>query len=169
MQLSRFLLVVIALLLTSSPLSQAQAGTIVPMEGLKRNTIVVKTSQRRLYLALGDGSAIRYPIGVGRDGKQWTGQRRVISKRLRPAWSPTAQIRRDNPRIPNVIPAGAPNNPMGAAALLLSGDGQYAIHGTNKPGSVGGFVSYGCIRMLNEDIMDLYSRVNIGTTVIVMP
>lgn len=79
------------------------------------------------------------------------------------------QIRADNPRIPNVIPAGAPNNPMGAAALIISGQGQYAIHGTNKPGSVGGFVSYGCFRMLNEDILDLYSRVRIGTTVMVVP
>ena len=147
----------------------AQAGTIVQMEGLGKDTILVKTSKRRLYFGLGDGSAISYPVGVGRDGKQWTGQRRVTGKRLRPAWSPTAQIRADNPRIQNVIPAGAPNNPMGAAALLLSGHGQYAIHGTNKPGSVGGFVSYGCFRMLNEDILDLYGRVRVGTSVIVVP
>lgn len=163
-----FLSFLIAAIL-SAPAGFAQAGTIVQMEGLKRNTILVKTSQRHLYLGLGDGSAIRYPIGVGRHDKQWTGQRRIVGKRLRPAWSPTAQIRADNPGIANVIPAGAPNNPMGAAALLLSGEGQYAIHGTNKPGSVGGFVSYGCFRMLNEDVLDLYSRVRIGTVVIVAP
>jgi lipoprotein-anchoring transpeptidase ErfK/SrfK len=148
---------------------RALAGTVVQLDGLQRNVILVKTSQRRLYFGLGNGTAIRYPVGVGRRDRQWTGQRRVISKRIRPAWSPTMQIRADNPRIPNVIPAGAPNNPMGAAALIISGQGQYAIHGTNRPGSVGGFVSYGCFRMLNEDILDLYSRVRIGATVMVVP
>lgn len=163
------ILSILIVLIVSAPFGVAQARTIVQMEGLQRNTILVKTSQRHLYLGLGDGSAIRYSIGVGRHDKQWTGQRRIVGKRIRPAWSPTAQIRADNPGIANVIPAGAPNNPMGAAALLLSGEGQYAIHGTNKPGSVGGFVSYGCFRMLNDDVLDLYRRVRIGTIVIVVP
>jgi lipoprotein-anchoring transpeptidase ErfK/SrfK len=106
------------------------------------------------------------PVGVGRAGKQWSGTSFIISKRIRPAWSPPAEIRRDRPSIPDVIPAGSPRNPMGAAALVLAHD-EYAIHGTNNPGSIGGFVSYGCIRMHNHDIMDLFGRVSVGTPVIV--
>ena len=84
----------------------------------------------------------------------------------RPAWSPPQAVKRDKPSLPDVIPGGSPRNPMGEAALTLNG-GEYAIHGTNVPGSVGGFVSYGCIRMLNDDISDLYQRVSVGTTVTV--
>ena len=83
-----------------------------------------------------------------------------------PAWSPPAEVRRDKPYLPHVIPGGSPGNPMGVAAMTLGG-GQYAIHGTNMPGSIGGFVSYGCIRMFNADVLDLYGRVGFGTTVIV--
>jgi lipoprotein-anchoring transpeptidase ErfK/SrfK len=129
-------------------------------------TIVVKTNERRLYLVLDQGHAMRYPIGVGRAGKQWAGTTQIDGKYRNPAWSPPAEIRRDKPRIPDVIPGGSPRNPMGVAAMTLAG-GEYAIHGTNSPGSVGGFVSYGCIRMLNSDISDLYSRVSVGTTVVV--
>jgi lipoprotein-anchoring transpeptidase ErfK/SrfK len=118
-------------------------------------------------LGLGNGKAVSYSVGVGRANKQWTGQKRISSKRVRPAWSPTAQIIRDKPGIAKVIPGGSPKNPMGAAALILSGAGQYAIHGTNNPGSIGGFVSYGCIRMYNEDIKDLFDRVRVGTKVTV--
>jgi lipoprotein-anchoring transpeptidase ErfK/SrfK len=129
-------------------------------------TIVVRTGERRLYYVLGDGRAIRYPVGVGRAGKQWSGQTRIDGKYLRPAWSPPAEVKRDKPSLPNVIPGGSPRNPMGAAALTLSG-GTYAIHGTNAPGSIGGFVSYGCIRMHNHDVVDLYGRVSVGTPVVV--
>ena len=115
---------------------------------------------------LGYGKAVRYSVGVGRASKQWTGTAMITGKHLRPAWSPPAEIRRDKPRLPAVIPGGAPGNPMGAAALTLSA-GEYAIHGTNSPGSIGGFVSYGCIRMHNADILDLYNRVGLGTTVVV--
>jgi lipoprotein-anchoring transpeptidase ErfK/SrfK len=90
----------------------------------------------------------------------------IDGKHLAPAWSPPADVKRDNPKLPSVIAGGSPRNPMGAAALTLSG-GQYAIHGTNAPGSIGGFVSYGCIRMYNADVLDLYSRVGFGTTVVV--
>ena len=134
--------------------------------GIAAGTVVVRTHERRLYYVLGDGRAIRYPVGVGRAGKQWTGTSYITGRYIRPAWSPPADIKRANPRLPNVIEGGSPRNPMGAAALTLSG-GEYAIHGTNMPGSVGGFVSYGCIRMLNDDITDLYQRVSVGTTVVV--
>jgi lipoprotein-anchoring transpeptidase ErfK/SrfK len=130
-------------------------------------TIVVKTSERRLYYVLDDNKAIRYPVGVGRAGRAWFGTATIAGKYLQPDWSPPAAIRRDRPGIPDVIPGGSPNNPMGAAAMTLT-RGQYAIHGTNSPGSIGGFVSYGCIRMHNQDIMDLYQRVNYGTSVVVL-
>jgi lipoprotein-anchoring transpeptidase ErfK/SrfK len=110
---------------------------------------------------------MRYPVGVGKAGKQWSGTTKIDGKYLHPAWSPPDEVRRDKPNMPDVIPGGSPRNPMGVAALTLAG-GEYAIHGTNVPGSVGGFVSYGCIRMLNDDISDLYQRVPIGTTVTVM-
>jgi lipoprotein-anchoring transpeptidase ErfK/SrfK len=152
------------LLLAGEP---AHARETVQFRDYPAGTVVVKTSQRRLYYVLGDGRAIRYPVGVGRAGKAWAGEGMISQKRLRPAWSPPAEIRRDKPGIPDVIPAGSPRNPMGAAALLLGGT-EYAIHGTNSPGSIGGFVSYGCIRMHNRDILDLYDRVHIGTRVVVM-
>jgi lipoprotein-anchoring transpeptidase ErfK/SrfK len=129
-------------------------------------TIVVRTSERRLYLVLGQGRAMAYPVGVGRRGMQWAGRSYIESKRVRPAWGPPPDIKRENPNLPDVIPGGAPNNPMGVAALVLNG-GDYAIHGTNNPGSIGGFVSHGCIRMYNQDITDLYDRVSVGTAVIV--
>jgi lipoprotein-anchoring transpeptidase ErfK/SrfK len=129
-------------------------------------TIVVRTNERRLYLVVEPGRAVRYPVGVGRAGKQWAGTTQINGKYTNPAWSPPAEVRRDKPSIPNVIPGGSPRNPMGVAALTLA-DGEYAIHGTNAPGSIGGFVSYGCIRMLNADITDLYQRVSVGTTVVV--
>jgi lipoprotein-anchoring transpeptidase ErfK/SrfK len=130
------------------------------------NTIVVKTSERRLYYVYGDGRAIRYPVGVGRKGKQWEGESFIDGKYVRPAWSPPEEVRRDKPTLPSVIPGGVAGNPMGAAAMTLAG-GEYAIHGTNDPGSIGGFVSYGCIRMYNQDIVDLFDRVQVGTRVIV--
>ena len=145
----------------------AAAGELTRFEGFAPGTIVVKTKERRLYLALGGGQALRYPVGVGRIGKQWAGTTTVSGKYIKPAWSPPAEVKRDKPSLPAVIPGGAPGNPMGVAALTLSG-GEYAIHGTNRPGSIGGFVSYGCIRMHNRDIMDLYARVNVGTPVVVV-
>ena len=145
----------------------AARGAIVPFKGeASPGTIVVRTSERRLYLVLGEGRALSYPVGVGRAGRQWTGRSMVDGKHIRPAWGPPPDIARDRPGLPPVIPGGAPSNPMGAAALTLSG-GEYAIHGTNNPGSIGGFVSYGCIRMYNQDITDLFDRVSIGTPVLV--
>jgi lipoprotein-anchoring transpeptidase ErfK/SrfK len=141
--------------------------TVVFKENYFPGTIVVKTSERRLYLVLGNGKALRYVVGVGTQGKQWSGQSRIVGKYLKPAWSPPPDVKRDNPSIPDLIEGGAANNPMGAAAMVLAG-GQYAIHGTNRPNSIGGFVSYGCIRMHNHDITDLYARVGVGTPVVVV-
>jgi len=130
-------------------------------------TIVIRTHERRLFLTLGGGRALSYPVAVGMPGKQWEGEVRIDGKYVRPAWSPPAEVKRDKPWIPAVIPPG-PHNPMGERALTLSG-GEYAIHGTNMPSSVGKFASYGCIRMYNSDIIDLYDRVAVGTVVLVEP
>ena len=129
-------------------------------------TIVVRTNERRLYLVIGEGRALSYPVGVGRAGRQWAGTSFIHGKHVRPDWAPPPDIKRDRPNLPDVIKGGSPSNPMGVAAMTLSG-GDYAIHGTNQPDSIGGFVSYGCIRMYNQDIVDLYERVGIGTPVIV--
>ncbi len=147
--------------------TSASAREIVKFREYSAGTIVVKTSERRLYFVLGDGVAIRYPVGVGRAGKAWSGTSFIMGKYLKPGWRPPDEIKRDKPSIPDLIPGGSPGNPMGAAAMTLSG-GEYAIHGTNSPGSIGKFVSYGCIRMYNQDIMDLYNRVGFGTTVVVL-
>ena len=145
----------------------ASAREVVGFQrGVAPGTIVVKTAERRLYFVIGEGSALRYSVAVGRPTKQWFGQVEVAGKHLRPAWSPPEEVRLDNPNLPDVIPGGAPNNPMGLAALTLSG-GEYAIHGTNRPESIGKFASYGCIRMHNEDIADLFERVDVGTLVVV--
>jgi lipoprotein-anchoring transpeptidase ErfK/SrfK len=148
--------------------SASVAGETVSFSGYQPGTIVVKTQERRLYYVVDGARAIRYTVGVGKAGKTWTGTAYIDGKHLRPAWSPPDEIRQDKPLIPVVIASGSPSNPMGAAALTLD-QGQYAIHGTNQPGSIGHFVSYGCIRMYNSDIMDLYGRVSVGTQVVVLP
>lgn len=145
----------------------SSAKQIVSGTGISGGTIVISMSERRLYLGLGNGKAVQYPVGVGKRGRQWTGNRYIKRKAKKPAWRATPDILKDKPNLTEVIPGGSPRNPMGAAALLISGSGQYAIHGTNRPESIGGYVSYGCIRMHNRDIMDLYSRVGVGTRVIV--
>ena len=156
-----------ALLLAALMPQLAQAREIVGFsDTYSSGTVVVKTSERALYYVLGNGKAVRYPVGVGRAGKQWTGTAMINGMQLKPAWSPPAEVKRDKPSLPNVIPGGVPSNPMGAAAMTLSG-GEYAIHGTNNPDSVGGFVSYGCIRMYNADVLDLYNRVSWGAPVVV--
>ena len=129
-------------------------------------TIVIKTSERRLYLVLGEGKALRYKVAVGKPGKQWAGAAFVNGKHVNPAWTPPEEVRADNPSLPDVIPGGSPRNPMGPRAMTLSG-GEYAIHGTNRPESIGTFASYGCIRMHNHDIVDLFERVSVGTQVVV--
>jgi lipoprotein-anchoring transpeptidase ErfK/SrfK len=139
----------------------AYKGNAVP------GAIIIKTKERRLYWVQEGGMAIRYQVAVGKASKQWLGEVEIDGKHVEPAWSPPDEIKRDNPALPDVIPGGSPRNPMGARALTLSGGGQYAIHGTNRPESVGTFASYGCFRMRNEDIIDLFNRVAVGTPVIV--
>ena len=145
----------------------AARGEVVPFKAeASPGTIVVRTSERRLYLVLGEGRAMAYPVGVGRAGRQWAGRSFISGKHVKPAWAPPPDIAKARPNMARVHEGGAPSNPMGAAALTLSG-GAYAIHGTNDPSSIGGFVSYGCIRMHNNDITDLFGRVSVGTPVIV--
>jgi lipoprotein-anchoring transpeptidase ErfK/SrfK len=146
--------------------AQARGDEVTMKETFMPGTIVVRTSERRLYLVTGVNQAIRYPVGVGRAGKQWAGTSFIDRKYIRPDWEPPAVVRHDHPNLPKVIRGGSPANPMGVAAMSLAG-GEYAIHGTNQPGSIGHFVSYGCIRMYNEDIKDLYDRVSVGTRVVV--
>ena len=146
--------------------ARASTHDVVTFHGYSAGTIVVKTNERRLYYVLGNERALRFVVGVGRAGMQWHGQAFVEGKYVNPAWAPPPMIRAENPHLPAVIPGGAPNNPMGVAALTLRG-GEYAIHGTNRPSSVGGFVSHGCIRMSNSDIRALYSMVSVGTPVVV--
>lgn len=150
-----------------APKAALASGSIVgTKETFMPGTIVVRTGERALYYYVGMGQAIRYPVGVGRVGKQWAGTSFINGKYRSPAWSPPAEIRHDKPSLPAVIPGGSPHNPMGVAAMTLAG-GEYAIHGTNDEGSIGHFVSYGCIRMHNADINDLYGRVMLGTRVVV--
>jgi len=147
--------------------AQARGELVVVVAGYMPGTIVVRTNERALYLFVGPGEAIRYPVGVGRVGMQWTGTAQIDGKFIAPAWSPPESIRKDYRRLPPVVPGGSPQNPMGVAAMTLSGGGQYAIHGTNNEASIGRFVSHGCIRMHNADITDLYQRVSVGTPVVV--
>lgn len=133
-------------------------------------SIVIHARQRVLLYILDGGEAVRYPVAVPKAGKEWTGVAHVIDMMRWPAWSPPADVRRDHPELPDVIPGGAPNNPCGAAAIRLS-HGQAAIHGTapKMRKSIGTAASYGCIRMLNEDVTDLFDRINVGTTVYMLP
>ena len=139
----------------------------VDLSGYAAGTIVVETSERKLHLVLDNGESLTYPVGVGKAGKSWSGTGAISGKFLRPAWSPPRRLKMEKPWTPDYIPGGSPSNPMGAAAMTLNVD-QYAIHGTNNPSSIGGFVSFGCIRMHNKDILDLYKRVKVGTKVVVL-
>jgi lipoprotein-anchoring transpeptidase ErfK/SrfK len=133
-------------------------------------SVVVSTRQRMLYFINADGTAVRYRVAVGMPGKQWFGTRLIDGKHIQPAWSPPAEVKRAKPGLPDVIPGGAPNNPMGAGALTIS-PGEYAIHGTSNAmrASIGTYASFGCIRMLDEDVLDLMPRVKVGARIHVVP
>jgi lipoprotein-anchoring transpeptidase ErfK/SrfK len=148
------------------------AATPIPRETVSFDgryspgTIVVNAKERRLYLVQGDGKAIRYGVGVGRPGFEWGGTKTVTRKAEWPSWTPPAQMLKRRPDLPRFMPGG-PENPMGARALYL-GSSLYRIHGSNEPETIGQAVSSGCIRMLNDDVIDLYSRVRVGTRVVVI-
>jgi len=132
----------------------------------KAGTIIINTRERRLYYVLGDGRAIRYGIGVGRDGFTWRGEKTVTAKKEWPDWTPPEEMLRRRPDLPRYMPGG-PENPLGARAMYL-GSTLYRIHGSNEPETIGQAVSSGCFRMINDDVIDLYNRVQVGTRVIVM-
>lgn len=129
-------------------------------------TIVINTAERRLYLVQGNGSALRYGIGVGRDGFRWAGTHQVTMKKEWPGWTPPPQMLKRRPDLPRHMPGGI-DNPLGARALYL-GSTLYRIHGSNEPETIGQAVSSGCFRMTNEDVTDLYERVRVGTKVVVI-
>ena len=124
-----------------------------------------RPSERRLYFVLPDGEAIRYGIGVGRDGFRWAGQHAITRKAEWPGWTPPAEMRKRVPDLPAYMPGG-PDNPLGARALYI-GSTLYRLHGTSEPWTIGQAVSSGCIRLTNEDIIDLYDRVKVGALVVV--
>lgn len=128
-------------------------------------TIVVNTAERRLYLVQPGGTALRYGIGVGRDGFRWGGVHKVTAKKEWPSWTPPAQMIARRPDLPRHMPGGI-ENPLGARAMYL-GSTLYRIHGSNEPETIGQAVSSGCFRMTNDDVTDLYDRVRVGATVIV--
>jgi lipoprotein-anchoring transpeptidase ErfK/SrfK len=155
-----------AIVLTWALLTAAsRAAPRVPFDGYSPGTIVVKTHERRLYYVLDGNRALRFTVGVGKAGWRWHGRAAIEGKYLEPAWRAPPEITKNGTWGP-VIPGGSSRNPMGVAALTMRG-GEYAIHGTNNPGSIGGFVSHGCIRMRNSDIRELYAMVSIGTPVVV--
>jgi lipoprotein-anchoring transpeptidase ErfK/SrfK len=130
-------------------------------------TIVIDTANTHLYYVLGGGKAVRYGVGVGREGFTWSGTQTITRKTEWPDWIPPAEMLVRQPYLPRFM-AGGPSNPLGARAMYLGGT-VYRIHGTNAPTTIGGQVSSGCIRMLNEDVIDLYARTNVGTKVVVLP
>jgi lipoprotein-anchoring transpeptidase ErfK/SrfK len=153
------------------------SGSVVP-ERLRRaevafdsreapGTVIIDTGNTSLYFVLGQGRAIRYGVGVGRDGFTWSGVQTISRKAEWPDWHPPAEMIARQPYLPRFV-AGGPGNPLGARAMYL-GSSQYRIHGTNDPSTIGKFVSSGCIRLTNEDVSDLFSRVDVGTRVVVLP
>jgi lipoprotein-anchoring transpeptidase ErfK/SrfK len=158
--------------LMSNPDAFRAQATAIPRQIVTFNTphrpgtILVDTKERRLYFVLPNNQAVRYGVGVGRPGFEWSGTKAVTRKAEWPDWRPPAQMLRRRPDLPRYMPGG-PENPMGARALYL-GSSLYRIHGSNEPETIGQAVSSGCIRMLNEDVIDLYERARVGARVVVM-
>ena len=150
------------------PLAVAPARELVAYSGrYAPGTIVISATERRLYYIMPGNQAVKYGIGVGRPGFEWIGTRRVAMKREWPSWTPPSKMLRRRPDLPRFMPGG-PENPLGARAMYLGGT-LYRIHGSNEPQTIGQAVSSGCIRMTNEDVVDLYDRVKVGTRVVVLP
>ena len=138
-------------------------------EPYRPGTVVIKAPMRELFFVSASGQAIRYPVAVPKKGKEWSGYAHVTRKLVSPAWSPPREVKANNPHLPDYIPGGAPNNPMGPRVIMLSRD-EIAIHGTTQKmrKSIGSASSCGCVRMRNEDIIDLYDRVKVGTPVVMV-
>ena len=152
------------------PQSAAARNMVAFAPNVQPGTIVISAHQRRLYLVVGNGVAISYPVAVPRRGKEWSGVASIGAKYVNPDWTPPAVVKADHPELPNLIPGGSPRNPMGTRAMLLD-RGEIAIHGTTRKmrSSIGTAASYGCIRMLNEDVADLYDRVSVGSPGVMQP
>jgi lipoprotein-anchoring transpeptidase ErfK/SrfK len=146
---------------------QFQRRVVDYRTGEAPGTIIVDTPNTYLYLVLGGGKAMRYGIGVGREGFTWSGTKTIERKAEWPDWTPPPEMITRQPYLPRFV-AGGPSNPLGARAMYLSGS-VYRIHGTNAPSTIGEHVSSGCIRMVNEDVIDLYNRVHVGSKVVVLP
>ncbi|WP_298966562.1 L,D-transpeptidase [uncultured Methylobacterium sp.] len=151
---------------TVPKLSPIPRETVAYTGAYAPGTIVVSTAERRLYYVLGGGQALRYGVGVGRPGFTWAGNQTVTMKREWPDWRPPAQMIRRRPDLPRYM-KGGPENPLGARAMYLGGS-LYRIHGSNEPETIGTAVSSGCIRMTNDDVIDLYSRAKVGSRVVVL-
>lgn len=148
------------------PLAAGIPREVVAYGGPERpGTIIISTEERRLYYVLDGGQALRYGVGVGRPGFEWSGVRRITSKREWPDWTPPSQMIARRPDLPRHMEGGI-SNPLGARAMYIGGT-LYRIHGSNEPETIGQAVSSGCIRMTNNDVVDLYERVKIGTKVVV--
>jgi lipoprotein-anchoring transpeptidase ErfK/SrfK len=166
----QYIVVLICLSALAFPLPAQARENVAFSQGYAPGTIIIKQSERRLYFTTGSGTAVSYPIAIGRAGRAWQGAAFVQGKFIAPAWVAPDDVRHDHPEFRGPIPGGSPRNPMGAAAITLSLP-EVAIHGTTikMRRSVGTAASYGCIRMYNEDIVDLYHRVGIGTPVVAVP
>jgi lipoprotein-anchoring transpeptidase ErfK/SrfK len=152
----------------NAPVAERLRRTVVAYDGREAaGTIVIDTGNTYLYYVLGNGRAVRYGVGVGREGFTWSGVQTISRKAEWPDWHPPAEMIARQPYLPRFM-AGGPGNPLGARAMYL-GSSVYRIHGTNDPSTIGKFVSSGCIRLTNEDVADLFSRVDIGTKVVVLP
>lgn len=157
--------------LCAASVGSAEAGRLVDYPSdYPSGSILISQSARKLYLIVDAETAIAYPVAVAKRGKEWSGAAWVQAKYVEPAWSPPDSVRRDHPELPDIIPGGSPHNPMGARAITLDRE-EIAIHGTTRTmrGSIGKAASYGCIRMLNEDVIDLFDRVAVGAPVMVTP
>jgi lipoprotein-anchoring transpeptidase ErfK/SrfK len=157
--------------LWAASVGPAEAGRVVGYASdFPTDSILISQSARKLYLIVDPQTAIAYPVAVAKWGKEWSGSARVQAKYFEPAWSPPDSVRRDHPDLPDVIPGGSPHNPMGARAITLDRN-EIAIHGTTRAmrASIGTAASYGCIRMLNEDVIDLFARVAVGAPVMMLP
>ncbi len=173
--MSRLVLsLVVRALLAAGALTFAEPGIARDRVGystaIAPGTIVIDATKRRLFFVVERGEAIAYPIGVPRRGAEWSGEAYVNGKYVRPDWAPPPSVKLENPALPDLVRGGAPNNPMGARAITLDRD-EIAIHGSTQKmrATIGGAVSHGCIRMLNEDVIDLYNRVDIGSPVLMLP